>query len=468
MARTTAHTAMAAELWRRLRSIRRNARLYLLSNTLQAVTAGAIVVIYSLFLVALGYSTSAIGLVLVVGSLGAGLAIVPAAPLVRRLGWRNTLIWSNLIGGVSVAIQLFIPTLPVILITSLGVGASVAMYLIVNAPFLAANSTTEERTALFGLSNALNYLAAVVGSLLGGILPQLFASPTVLHSPLITRISPLLVSGQQARVYQLSLLAVGAIALPSIIPIFFIHDEPRQAQVTLPAAAIPATALTWTRARERMRRVAHDAKIFFSGVVGRFSLPHAIIGFGAGLFVPYFSLYFVDYLHTSTVYFGVLSAVQTVLLAIGALLAAPLASRFGKLVVALVAQSASLPFLLALGLFQVVPVASVAYLFRGFLMNVSDPALQTYLMEAVPEDGRVQASEVYNLGFQVTGSAGSGLGGWLLAVGGTHLPFLIAFALYAIAIALLAVWFLGGRDTPAKPAPLGDATVGADGRQCVP
>lgn len=447
---------MVTSLWLHLRSLRRNAWLYLLSNTLQAVTAGAIVVVYSLFLVSIGFGTDTIGLIFVVGSLGAGLAIVPAAPLVRRLGWRWTLIWSDIIGGVAIAIQLFIPTLPVILLTSLGAGASIAMFLVVNSPFLASNSSQDERTALFGLNNALNYLAAVAGSLLGGFLPAIFSSSAVLHSTLLTRLDPILVQGQQARVYQLSMLAAGAISLPSIIPIFFLRDEPRAASDPKPELA----ALGHRKVRDLAglaKQTVHAAHDLLSGVVGRFSLPHAIIAFGAGLFVPYFNIYFVEHLQTSTAYFGVLSAIETVLLAIGALLAAPVASRLGKVRAALAAQGMSLPFLLALGIFQVVPVASVAYLMRGFLMNMSDPPLQTYLMESVPEEGRVQASEVYNLGFQVAGAAGSGVGGWLLAVAGTRLPFFSAFVLYSGAIALLGMWFVVKRPPHDERALLEDA-----------
>lgn len=451
----------------RFRALRRNARLYLLSNTLQAITAGAVAVLYTLFLKALGYNQDFIGVVLVVGTIGGGLGILPAAPLVRRIGWRAVLLWSDLIGGVAVAVQLFVPTKPVILITTVGVGASVALFLVVNSPFLAANSSPEERTALFGLSNALGYFAAVIGSLLAGFLPVFFASSAVAGSALLRALDPLLVSGATARSYQLALMVTGAIAVPSIIPIFLLHEEPARqigaddggtlstspqrvaaAGVHAPAIAPPEKVgphAGGSGHRERWRKQAlHAAAVvwaYAASTPGRFSVTQALVGFGAGIFLPYINLYFVNSLGASTAYYGVVSALLTVTLALASLVSIPLARRFGRLRAAIVAQIVSLPFLLALGVFPVLWVVTGAYLLRGFLMNVTSPPLQTFLMDSVPEDGRVVASNVYNVSFQVAFAVGSAAGGLLITVAGDRASFFAAAPFYALSAVLLLLWF---------------------------
>src|SRR5260370_39286706 len=86
----------------RYRALGRNARLYLLSNLLQAATTGAVVILYTLYLSALGYHKNFIGLVLLAGTLGGGLGIIPANSLVNRFGYRAMLIWSDLVGGVAI------------------------------------------------------------------------------------------------------------------------------------------------------------------------------------------------------------------------------------------------------------------------------------------------------------------------------------------------------------------------------
>src|SRR5579871_5925856 len=193
-------------------TLNRNAQLYVISNTLQAATAGAVAVLYTLYLTALGFHTDFIGAVLVIATIGGGLGIIPANPLVRRLGWRAMLIWSDIIGGVAIAAQILLPTAPVIIITSLGIGASVAIFLVINTPLLTAYSTPRERTALFGLNNATNFLATIIGTLLGGFLPVLFMERAIDHSPVFLSLERWLVPGTEARSYELALLVSGLLA----------------------------------------------------------------------------------------------------------------------------------------------------------------------------------------------------------------------------------------------------------------
>src|SRR5258705_6395685 len=224
---------MLANSLARFRGLRRNARLYVISNTIQAASAGALGVLYTLFLSSLGYGPVSSGLVMVTGTMGGGLGILPASPLAARLGWRRVLLLSDLVGGVAIAVQFVFPTPPVIIVTTLGVGASVALFLVVNAPFLAANSTPTERIALFGLSTALGYLAAVAGSLLGGFLPGWMS-----HTALFTALAPVLDHSSQTPAYQLALLAARAISLPSTIPLLLLRDEPPPAAETLAQAPL--------------------------------------------------------------------------------------------------------------------------------------------------------------------------------------------------------------------------------------
>ncbi|HEY7983258.1 MAG TPA: MFS transporter [Ktedonobacterales bacterium] len=443
---------MLADALRHARRLNRNVRLYLLSSALQAVSAGALGIIYTLYLKALGYGTDFIGLALVVGTIGGGLGIVPANWLVRRWGWRTTLIWSDVIGAVSLALQVFIPTVPVILATTLGIGASVALVLVVNAPFLAANSDEAERTPVFALSTALGFLAAVLGSLLGGLLPGVFASAAARHSGVITALAPLLARGHLAQSYELAILATGAIALPSILPIFWLTEtRPAAAAASSVAPAARVASGAWLGAwlrRYDWRAILAQLRVIANGPIGRFAATQSILGFGAGLFGPYVALYFVNALGASVAFFGALSSALTILLAVGSLVIVPLAARLGKIRAAVVTQALSLPFLLTLGLAPTLAVAAVALLIRGPLMNTSGPALQAYLMDRTAPEQRVLASGVYNVSWQLAGALGAGAGGLVIARVGYHAVFVAAAALYAVSITLVALWF--GR--PARPA----------------
>ena len=444
-------------MWRQLTDsfarfghLRRNARLYLISNTIQAFTAGAIGVLYTLFLNGLGYGTTFIGIALFVATAGGALGILPASALIRRLGWRNMLLWSNLIGGVAIFFQLVAPTPAVTLVTSLGAGASVAIFLVLNSPFLAANSEPEQRNAIFSLNNALGFLAGVSGSLIGGLLPLWVSAGFQAHLPWLVALRPWLLANPQSRVYQVAMLAAGVVAIPSVIPVIMMRNdsEADHSEPTREAAPAPRSAL-----RERLRVLLGQTREALNGAVGRFSLSQALVGLGAGLFFPYLNLYFVNKLGASTAFYGALTATVTALLAVVSLASAPLADRFGRVPVALVAQIASLPFMVMMGAVPVLVVVSACYIIRSTLMNTGAAPLQAWLMDAVPPERRVLASNAYNISWQTAWAVGAALGGGLIAIGGYGAPFYVAAACYTVSAALLGLWFLPRRrDALSSPA----------------
>ena len=443
------------------RTLSRNAQLYLISNAIQAIAAGALLILYTLYLSALGYSASFIGLVLLIATIGGGLGIVPSQPLVHRFGWRAMLIWSNMIGGFAIALQLIVPVAPVLLLTSIAIGASVAIVFVINVPFLAANSTPGDRTALFGLNTALQLLAAIIGSLLGGALPGWFASHAIRDSGLLHALSPLLAADPQARTYQLALIVVGALATPSIIPIFLISDQPQaRDNATAPRGAHP-----W---RSRFEGWRLQVSLGVRGVIGRFSLYQAVLGFGVGLWFPYFNIYLVKHLGASTFFYGLLIAIAEVLVAFASLIAAPLSDRFGKAPTIVVTSLCSLPFLLLMGAVPVLAVVSVAYLIRSMLANIAGPPVQSFLMEAVSERERIIANGSYNVSGQIAGALGGGAGGLIVGALGYQAPLLFAVPFYGGA-ALLFAWFFWRRGRVASdgdmqrtdaPLPAGEYTPG--------
>src|SRR5579859_671722 len=107
--RSSSLAVRMARSWReslsRYRGFSRNAWLYLISNTIQAFSAGAIGVVYTLFLNSAGFGLPFIGVTLFVATAGGALAILPASALTRRYEWRTMLLWSDFIGGVAIFLQ---------------------------------------------------------------------------------------------------------------------------------------------------------------------------------------------------------------------------------------------------------------------------------------------------------------------------------------------------------------------------
>src|ERR1017187_5162100 len=128
-----------SECLRQFGRFQRNARLYLISNALSGVTAGIFLVLYNLYLVALGYSPDFIGVVLFVATIGAGIAIFPAGICVDRFSGKSILIWSSVLIGIAGSGQILFRQPLSLLISGFIAGIGAAFQLVVNAPFLTVN-----------------------------------------------------------------------------------------------------------------------------------------------------------------------------------------------------------------------------------------------------------------------------------------------------------------------------------------
>jgi MFS family permease len=465
----------------------RNARLYLISNVLSGVTANILLVLYNLYLASLGYGTDFIGLVLFVVTIGAGIAIFPAGICIDRLSGRFILIWSSLLIGLAGIGQiLFRQPIP-LLISGFIAGAAGAFILVINAPFLTRNSTPAERPHLFSLNLVLSLITGVIGSVLGGALPGWFHSIPLLMGPLPTWLNGLFASQPNPRSYQFALLFAGAIALPSFIPLFLMSDDrpgrnvqtsrassrrgggggdgERGAlwapvmpmdqksglQVTstgrtatmapTPLHTTPAPTRIWSRfsIKSNLSPLLHSPLLLLA-------LVQACIGAGAGLFIPYFNIYFVQHLGASPALFGVLNGGATAINALLTLAAPWLAMRLGKVNSIALTELVSIPLLITLGLIPLLPVAAVCYLFRQGFMDMSNGVLQVFSMEAVPERYRGLANSSYQVAFQVPWALTAPLGGVLIAHVGYPAVFLGGAVCYLLACGTLWRNFGGKRE----------------------
>src|SRR5256714_10063359 len=127
----------------------RNARLYLINNALSGMTAGILLVLYNLYLISLGYGPDFVGLVLFVGTIGAGIAIFPAGLCVDRFSGKTLLIWSNLLIGLAgLGPILFPQAIPLPLTGFLARGCP-AFSLVIHAPLLTVHSSPPGRSPTF-------------------------------------------------------------------------------------------------------------------------------------------------------------------------------------------------------------------------------------------------------------------------------------------------------------------------------
>ncbi len=420
----------------------RNARLYLVSNALSGVTAGIFLVLYNLYLVSLGYGPAFIGVELFVLTIGAGLAIFPAGICVDRFSGKSILIWSSvLIGGAGVGQILFRQPLS-LLISAFIAGIGLAFILVVNAPFLTRNSAPEERPYLFSFNIVLGLVTTVLGKVIGGGLPIWLRSASVLMAPLPPWLTAWLAQQPVPRSYQLALLLAGIIAGPSFIPLFLMRDD-RPSPLAQNAGPGIHSLLQYIKS---VRTFLHpiQPKALFSSPIFLLTLVQVFIGLGAGLFIPYTNLYFVQHLKASSWLFGLIDGGATALTALFTLAAPFLAIRLGRVNSIALTQLASIPLLLTIGLTSYLPLAAALYLFRQPLMDMLMGVLQVFSMEAVPEERRGMANSSYQASFQVAWALTASLGGIIIVQLG-YPPIFIGGAICYV-LAVVTLWGNFGRD----------------------
>ena len=472
------------EYFSAFRHFQRNARLYLINNALSYVTVGIILVLYNLYLVALGYRADFIGLVLFIGTLGAGLAIFPAGLCIDRFGGKAILIWSSMLIGLAGAGQMLLRQPVPLLISAFLAGIGAAFMLVINAPFLTVNSAPAERSLLFSLNIVVSLITTVLGELLGGVLPVWLRAWPWAMTPLPYGLNGLLVSQATARSYQLALLIAGLIATPSFIPLFMMSDDrprptsartdlscppshsagtdlscPRQPaepahghDKSVPAEGVEVhtegstghttenvkvhTGLMTIRKRIALWRKT-DIRVVVGSALFTMILIQILIGMGAGLFIPYFNIYFVQHLGASSALFGLIDGCANALNALLTLLAPLLVLRIGRINTLVFTRLLSLPLMLIIGLTSWLPLAAVVYPLRQGLMDMSNGILQVFSMEVVTERHRGMANSSYQAAFQAANGLATPIGGLIIVHIGYTPVFILAAILYMAALALM-------------------------------
>ena len=419
------------------RGFERNARLYLISNALSGISAGIFVILYNLYLTALGYRADFVGATLFVGTLGGGLAIFPAGVLIDRWSGKKILILSNaVLGLVGIGTILFRQPGPLLFCAFL-TGVAGAFVLVINAPFLTRNSMPAERPHLFSLNIFVAQSTTVLGEVFGGALPTWFQhNPRWLNS-LPASLNWLLATQTEPRAYQLALLCAGALSLPSFLPLFLMeNDRPERVRENARVAR-GASWRDWLHAASRYTQPSAVRAFVFTPFFALI-LVQIFTGLGAGLLIPYFNLFFVRHLNASPALFGLIDGAANGLNALTTLFAPWLARRVGRVNSIALTRLCSLPILLTLGFTSSLPLAVGLYPLRQSTMDMSQSILQVFSMEAVAKEHRGLANSTYQVTFQIPWALTSSLGGLLIVRAG-YAPIMVITACCYLA-SILTLW----------------------------
>ncbi len=394
----------------RVRAFTSNARLFLLSLLFFGVAMGISQLLFNFYVLSLGYNEATLGNLVTARSLTSLIAALPMGYLTDRIGGKHAFLLGYLGYGISMALMLLYPSVPMFIAMNVLQGVAQALSGVATGPFLMENSGAKERTYLFSLSSGLRMTATSIGEWLGGYLPGWAAGFIA-------------VSAVSSKAYGWSLWVMAFLSLASAIPVILMKANLRS--ISQRSAFAPVSFVRKN-----------------PGLLSKLILPSLVISIGAGMIMPFMNVFFRNVHNQSDAAIGVIFAWGSLAMGIGLVAAPALAERFGKIQVVTATQALSIPFLALLGFAPWFEVSVVAYYIRLTLMNMSGPIYSTFTMERVDPESRGMIASLSSMAGNFGWAFSPTISGLLQVRSGFNWPFTITLITYVIAIGMYYVWFL--------------------------
>jgi len=350
---------------------------------------------------ALGFSNDVIGLFNSLPAIALLLVGLPFAAMADRIGYRLFLLGGGTV-AVLASLALSLVGSPLIAVLAAGTFALAVIVLqVLGSPLLAQVSGETERVALFSINQSLAWAAALVGDVLGGVIPEVAARTAHVSS----------VSAGAIRSAFAAMTVLTVLSLPFLVRL-------ARASGTQPAAAFPVREL-----------LQIDLARF-----GRILLPSLVLGVAAGMYLNFTQLYLAQRFGLTPGPIGVIFAVGAALTVLVTLAAPTVGRRFGMTRTIGLSQVLGSPLVLTLAFIMVLPVAVVIMSVRQLLLNLQGPLSQVFGMEYVEprERARLATAQVVVSGIGV-GGIGPLLSGFLQVRGGYQLAFSVSAFFYLLA-----------------------------------
>lgn len=363
-----------------IKSYNRNIKLTFIANILTQIGLGIFMVIYNFYIRELGFNELVNGKVISMASLATALILVPAGVISDRVGRKRLMIFGALSTGAILLVRSVVETQSMLILFAFGTGLVSAFIQVSIIPWLAENSKPEQRVHLFSIHFAAMTGANVIGSLMGGMLTDVFGL-------FFTELESI----------RYTLLIGGALFTSALIPILKLTEKKKT-----------------NSAKSNFTGLKNVKQNLFSlKMIILFAVAQLLIGFGAGLVIPYLNLYFADRFAASNSLVGLVISLGQGATAVAMIIGPMVVRRLGEVKAVAVLQLLSLPFLLLTAYTQQFWLAALGFLFRQALMNAGNPIQMSLMMSKVDDSMKGLANSVnqmvFNLGWALMGPVSTGI-----------------------------------------------------------
>lgn len=403
--------AVWSEWTNNVKGYNRNVRLFLWSNFFFQIGMGMFMIMYNLYIRALGYDQVMLGNIIAMTSFAAAIILIPAGLISDRVGRKKVIVLGLLLTVISFGLRSIIEFESGLIATAFMTGMFSAFIQVSAIPFLSENSTKDQRVHLFSFNFALMMVANVIGNIGGGALTDFFHL-FVGYSDIIS--------------LRITLLIGTLISLIALLPVLLIHEK---------------------RKIREGSKASFNLKVSFKAnkqslqIIGLFAVAQMFIGFGAGLVIPYLNVYFSDRFDASNTSIGFVIALGQAATAIAMFIGPMIVRRLGDVKSVVVLQLCSIPFLLITGFTNNYYLASTGFLFRQALMNAGNPIQMSIMMDKVEDSMKGLANSVgqmvFMLGWAVMGPVSTAI----VAVYGSYWGYAYVFSFTAVLYIIGSVYF---------------------------
>ncbi|OPJ57161.1 MFS transporter [Alkalithermobacter paradoxus] len=369
----------------------KNIRNYLISSSLIFLTFGCFSNFLSIHLKLNNFTDSFIGTILSMQTFGTAIGSIVAGILLKKYSFKANMLFSTLLITISCILTASSLHKYILLPASLTLGLGMAFQFVIESPYLMKITSRENRVNMFSLSFCIKNFSMMLGTLSAGFISDINVNT------------------------QHTLLFFGIMSILSVLPIIKIDNIKTNSENSS------------SKQSPNIFRNTHLVKIVVF---------NALIGIGAGLVVPFFSVYIKHTLSANNKIVGILLSMSQLGIVLGGLSIPYLSKSLGKIKTVIFCQALSIPFLLSISISKNITIIAISFFMRTALMNMAQPLVQSVSMEVVDEKDMSMFSSFIVLISNVFRAVGTFIGGQIIHITNYDFPYYITSILYIFAIIL--------------------------------
>lgn len=384
------------------KNLNKNIYLFLAINLLASFSMGIFNMFVGIYLKEIGYQESFVGNILSINTFAIAIASIPSAYLIEKIGRKKSFKLGFLAIAIgSSAIVLFKNTVLITIMAILN-GAGMSIKSTAEGAYITENAREEDRVSVFSINFIVSNLGMMSASFLGGVLSTYLGK---------------YYTSTQAITYIFIMSSV--LSLLALIPIFFMKEK----KIDNPRS---------------LKGCIEGYRDVLSKKVMIFMTYNILIGIGAGMVVPFFSVYLKYSMDISDSLVGATLSISQFGCILGGAIIPFISMKIGKARTVVLCQLISIPFLISIAFPQGIVIIIISFFMRNGLMNMATPLTQNLSMEMVDAKDRTNLSSLFSLSSNISRAIGISIGGFMMESISYNAPYYLTVVIYLMAVGMFS------------------------------